>query len=190
MPCSPCPSPARAHASPRAIRKPICGATTCSPMAATWLTPHAGCVDQSPRFMRGSQSASAPIAGSWKRALPTARSGISISPSPCGWIGTRGCNSTARTAASSRRLSIPGITAPATSRSSTRQMPPRRRPLGADGHFYRRQIEGFADTILHGAPMRGADAEDGVASIRAMVAIARSVETGRAVRLDEVSGAL
>jgi predicted dehydrogenase len=65
-----------------------------------------------------------------------------------------------------------------------------RRPLGADGHFYRRQIEGFADTILHGAPMRGADAEDGVASIRAMVAIARSVETGRPVRLDEVSGAL
>ena len=65
-----------------------------------------------------------------------------------------------------------------------------RRPLGADGHFYRRQIEGFADTVLHGAPMRGADAEDGVASIRAMVAIARSVETGRPVRLDEVSGAL
>jgi predicted dehydrogenase len=65
-----------------------------------------------------------------------------------------------------------------------------RRPLGADGHFYRRQIEGFADTILHGAPMRGADAEDGVASIRAMVAIARSVESGQPVRLDAVSGAL
>ena len=64
------------------------------------------------------------------------------------------------------------------------------RPLGADGHFYRRQIEGFADTILHGAPMRGADAEDGVASIRAMVAIARSVESGRPVRLDDVSGSL
>ena len=29
-------------------------------------------------------------------------------------------------------------------------------PLGADGHFYRRQVEGFADTILNGAPMRGA----------------------------------
>jgi len=43
---------------------------------------------------------------------------------------------------------------------------------------------------MHGAPQRGADAEDGVASIRAMVAIARSVETGRPVRLDEVSGAL
>ena len=48
-----------------------------------------------------------------------------------------------------------------------------RRPLGADGHFYRRQLEGFADTILHGAPMRGADIADGVASVRAMAAIAR-----------------
>ena len=65
-----------------------------------------------------------------------------------------------------------------------------RKPLGADGHFYRRQVEGFADTILHGAPQQGADAEDGVADIRAMVAIARSVREGRAVRLDEVSGAL
>ena len=48
-----------------------------------------------------------------------------------------------------------------------------RRVLGADGHFYRRQLEGFADTILDGAPMRGADIADGVASVRAMAAIAR-----------------
>jgi predicted dehydrogenase len=65
-----------------------------------------------------------------------------------------------------------------------------RKPLGADGHFYRRQVEGFADTILSGLPQHGADAEDGVAGIRAMIAIARSVETGRAIRLDEVSGVL
>ena len=50
------------------------------------------------------------------------------------------------------------------------------RVLGADGHFYRRQLEGFADAILNGAPMRGADIDDGVASVRAMVAIARSAE--------------
>jgi predicted dehydrogenase len=62
------------------------------------------------------------------------------------------------------------------------------RVLGADGHFYRRQLEGFADVILHGAPMKGASIEDGVASVRAMVAIARSVETGKPVRLDQVSG--
>jgi predicted dehydrogenase len=63
-----------------------------------------------------------------------------------------------------------------------------RRVLGADGHFYRRQLEGFAATILDGAPMTGADVHDGVASVRAMVAIARSAETGKSVRLDQVSG--
>jgi len=64
------------------------------------------------------------------------------------------------------------------------------RPLGEDGHFYRRQLEGFADTILNGAPMIGADIEDGIASVRGMIAIARSVETGRTVRLADVSGLL
>ncbi len=63
-----------------------------------------------------------------------------------------------------------------------------RRPLGADGHFYRRQLEGFADAVLDGAPMRGADIADGVASVRAMVAIAQSVRTGKSVRLADVSG--
>ncbi len=64
------------------------------------------------------------------------------------------------------------------------------RPLGADGDTYKLQIEGFADTILHGAPRRGADIDDGVAAVRAMVAIARSVEGGGYVRLDDVEGAL
>jgi predicted dehydrogenase len=64
------------------------------------------------------------------------------------------------------------------------------RVLGADGHFYRRQLEGFADCILKGTAMTGASLEDGIASVRAMVAIARSVEQGRAVSLDEVSGGL
>ena len=60
--------------------------------------------------------------------------------------------------------------------------------LGADGHFYRRQLEGFASVVLDGAPMTGADIDDGVACVRAMAAIARSAETGRPVRLAEVSG--
>jgi predicted dehydrogenase len=64
------------------------------------------------------------------------------------------------------------------------------RVLGADGHFYRRQLEGFADTILNAAPMRGANVDDGIASVRAMVAIARSVESGKRVALADVSGAL
>lgn len=65
-----------------------------------------------------------------------------------------------------------------------------RRPLGADGHFYRRQVEGFADTVLTGAPMTGAGIEDGLASVRAMLAIARSVEEGRRVALADVGGVL
>jgi predicted dehydrogenase len=64
------------------------------------------------------------------------------------------------------------------------------RVLGADGHFYRRQAEGFADCVLNGAPMAGAGIDDGVASVRAMVAIACSVRTRKPVRLDAVSGGL
>ena len=65
-----------------------------------------------------------------------------------------------------------------------------RRPLGADGHFYRRQLEGFADVILHGKPMTGATVWDGLASVQAMVAIARSAETGQPVRLQDATGGL
>ena len=64
------------------------------------------------------------------------------------------------------------------------------RVLGADGHFYRRQLESFAASILDDRSLAGANIVDGVASVRAMVAIARSVETGKAVKLSEVSGAL
>jgi len=63
-----------------------------------------------------------------------------------------------------------------------------RRPLGEDAHTYRRQIESFADTILHGAPRQGAGIDDGVAAMRAMVAIARSVETGESIALADVTG--
>jgi predicted dehydrogenase len=62
------------------------------------------------------------------------------------------------------------------------------RPLAADGHFYRRQVEAFADVILHGKPMTGATARDGLESVRAMVAIARSAESGQRVLLADVEG--
>ena len=62
------------------------------------------------------------------------------------------------------------------------------RVLGADGHFYRRQLEGFCDVILKGIPMVGATIDDGLASVRAMVAIARSAESGERVLLSDVSG--
>jgi predicted dehydrogenase len=64
------------------------------------------------------------------------------------------------------------------------------RTLGADGHFYRRQVEALADVVLNNAPMVGADLEDGIASVRGMVAIARSVATGRAVPLADAAGAV
>jgi predicted dehydrogenase len=62
------------------------------------------------------------------------------------------------------------------------------RVIGADGHFYRRQLEGFARTILDGATMEGANIDDGIASVQAMVAIARSVESGKRIALADVSG--
>jgi predicted dehydrogenase len=64
------------------------------------------------------------------------------------------------------------------------------RPLGEDAYTYKLQIEGFADTILHGKPQLGAKIDDGVAAMRALVAIARSTETGKAIRLDEVTGSV
>ncbi len=62
------------------------------------------------------------------------------------------------------------------------------RPLGEDAYTYKLQIEGFADTTLHGAPMQGAGIADGVAAVRAMVAIARSAQNGEAVRLADATG--
>ncbi|MEI6097286.1 MAG: Gfo/Idh/MocA family oxidoreductase [Alphaproteobacteria bacterium] len=64
------------------------------------------------------------------------------------------------------------------------------RPLGADGHFYRRQLEGFADCVLNGQAQNGAGIADGVASVRAMLAIARSVATSTWVRLIDIEGRL
>jgi predicted dehydrogenase len=62
------------------------------------------------------------------------------------------------------------------------------RPLGEDAYSYKRQIEGFAATILAGAAQQGAGIDDGLAAVRALVAIARSAETGELVRLADVSG--
>jgi predicted dehydrogenase len=64
------------------------------------------------------------------------------------------------------------------------------RVLGADGHFYRRQLEGFADVILNGTTQTGATIDDGISSVRGMVAIARSVESCKRVALADVDGGL
>jgi predicted dehydrogenase len=63
-----------------------------------------------------------------------------------------------------------------------------RRTLGADAHFYRRQLEAFAETVISGKGNHGADIADGVASVRAMVAIGQSIDTGRPVRLADAAG--
>jgi predicted dehydrogenase len=63
-----------------------------------------------------------------------------------------------------------------------------RRPLGEDAYTYKLQIEGFADAILHGGTQQGANIDDGVAAMRALVAIARSVETGEKLPLAEMRG--
>lgn len=63
-----------------------------------------------------------------------------------------------------------------------------RRVLGEDAFTYKLQLEGFADAVLHGKPMLGATVDDGTAGMRAMVAVARSVETGERIRLADVTG--
>lgn len=65
-----------------------------------------------------------------------------------------------------------------------------RRPMGEDAYTYKIQLESFADTILQGSPQQGAGVDDGVAAMRTLVAIARSVESGQSVRLREVTGSV
>src|SRR5262249_55418540 len=50
-------------------------------------------------------------------------------------------------------------------------------PIGADADVFRLQLEDFARAVTTGSTPRGATAADGLASVRAMVALARSVET-------------
>ena len=64
------------------------------------------------------------------------------------------------------------------------------RVLGADAHVYRRQLESFADAVLNDKPVSGADVADGIASVRAMLAIGESAATGKPVNLANVSGAV
>jgi predicted dehydrogenase len=64
------------------------------------------------------------------------------------------------------------------------------RTLGADAHFYKLQLEGFADTILKGMPQRGATVEDGLAVVRTLVAVSESCRSGKRVQLADVAGAV
>jgi predicted dehydrogenase len=63
------------------------------------------------------------------------------------------------------------------------------RVLGADGHFFRRQIEGFA-RAARGEDTQAATIADGVQSVKVMAAIRRSVATGQPVDVATATGAV
>ena len=65
-----------------------------------------------------------------------------------------------------------------------------RRVLGADGHFYRRQLEGFADVVLDGAPMRGAESRTASPRCAPWSRSRSRCATGKPVRLADVRGGL
>jgi predicted dehydrogenase len=62
-----------------------------------------------------------------------------------------------------------------------------RRPLGADADTYKLQLEAFADAI-RGGMQKGASAGDGVANLRALVAVSQSCQSGGWVRLADAGG--
>jgi len=64
------------------------------------------------------------------------------------------------------------------------------RVIGADAHFYRRQIECFAAAIRGGGHADAATGQDGLEATRALVAISRAVESGGEIKLAEVSGSV
>jgi predicted dehydrogenase len=63
-----------------------------------------------------------------------------------------------------------------------------RRPLGEDAHTYKRQLEALADAVLRNVPSPGANLDDGLAAVQALVAVARSCESGSYVKLEETTG--
>jgi predicted dehydrogenase len=64
-------------------------------------------------------------------------------------------------------------------------------PAAYDGQFYRRELEGFADSILNHKSCQGASADDGMMVMRALIATYQSVqENGKWVDLKTVKGSL
>lgn len=61
------------------------------------------------------------------------------------------------------------------------------RVLGADGHFFRRQVEGFA-RAARGEATQAATIVDGVQSVKVMAAIRQSVATGKTVDVASANG--
>jgi hypothetical protein len=65
------------------------------------------------------------------------------------------------------------------------------RPDGQDTNTFRLQLESLADAILYGRPLVNANLEDGIATVKAMVAIGHSARHGGDwVGVEEVAGDL
>jgi hypothetical protein len=64
-------------------------------------------------------------------------------------------------------------------------------PYVPDGHFYRRQLEDFAEVIMIGKEQTGATVRDGTQTLRALVAIHESVhQEGKRMYLKDMCGGL
>lgn len=64
------------------------------------------------------------------------------------------------------------------------------RPLAADGHFYRRQLEAFASAILNEQPLTGTSVEEGLHVVQVLAAIQQSVREGRSVAVNSARGSV
>ncbi|MEZ0541637.1 Gfo/Idh/MocA family protein [Fibrella arboris] len=62
-----------------------------------------------------------------------------------------------------------------------------RQVLGADAHVYKLQVEGLADTILKGVPQRGTTIAEGIETVKAMLAIQRSIAGKTGIYLDDLT---
>lgn len=58
--------------------------------------------------------------------------------------------------------------------------------LDNKAHFFQLQLEGFAGSLLNGDEQIGTNIDDGIESIKAMIAISESVRTGQRVRLNSI----
>lgn len=65
-----------------------------------------------------------------------------------------------------------------------------KRVLGEDAHFYRLQIESFADAVRGDDRFPAAGIEDGLAAVKTLRAIQLSVQTGQPVTVADVTGAI
>jgi len=65
-----------------------------------------------------------------------------------------------------------------------------KRPLGEDAHFYRLQVESFADAIRGEDSFPAAGIEDGLAAIQTLRAIQLSTQKGEPVTVADVTGAI